>query len=126
MVESLEQSFALQTTQVVAYSPSCVGRAERHQRAEMRVGHAVSCPEEKWQRMLRTADAWLPEFQRGRRLPCGPLSGLHQVGQLRGGESAIMGERFGLEDPTVDVIAEGAEVAQVRQPPSNVEVVRVI
>ena len=67
-----------------------------------------------------------PNFSAGAGWPVGGLRGLDEIGELRRRQATVVGERFGLEDAAVDVIAQGAEVAQVRQPPSDAEVIGIV
>jgi hypothetical protein len=51
---------------------------------------------------------------------------LDEVCELGGRQATVVGEAFSFEYASIDVIAEGAEVAHVRQPPSKSKIVRVI
>lgn len=68
----------------------------------------------------------MPKLQGRRGLAVGGPRGLDQVREVGRCQGAVVRERFGLEDAAVDVIAERAEVAQVRQPPSDAEIVGIV
>ena len=107
MVQALHQAFPREAAEVVPHLARGVGRTDqrRDERSELGVGEAVGGPQEVAEAIEEGGDARLAKLEGRCRLTLGGLCRLDQIGQLRRGEPAVVGEGFGLEHATIDVVA---------------------
>ena len=107
VVETLEQAFAPQASQVVAHLADAVSRAQEggYQGAQVRVGNPVGRPEELTAGVEQGRDAGLAHLQGEGGLPVRRPRRVDQLGQARRRQPTVVREAFSVGDAAVDVIA---------------------